>query len=119
MVLAGLKYSTLGISCNEEMLEALKRTLIMTGYKVANKEEAHVIGTIQYSYTVFQWDEASLTRYASLMKILNDAMKVFSAVCTGCTHKLGRYMQGCIYRAPRPYREQTSGILVTVQAHQR
>ena len=78
MVLAGLKYSALGISCNEEILEALKRTL--TQYKVTNKEEAqHVIGTIQYSYTAFQWDEASLTRYSSLMKILNDAMKVASA----------------------------------------
>ena len=78
MVLAGLKYSARGISCNEEILEALKRTL--TQYKVTNKEDAqHVIGTIQYSYTAFQWDDASLTRYSSLMKVLNDAMKVASA----------------------------------------
>ena len=39
MVLAGLKYSAQGISCNEEILEALKRTL--TEYKVKNKEDAH------------------------------------------------------------------------------
>ena len=67
MVLAGLKYSALGISCNEEILEALKRTL--TEYKVTNKEEAqHIIGIIQYSYAAFQWDAASLTRYHLLMK---------------------------------------------------
>ena len=80
MILAGLHYmySAQGISCNEEILEALRRTL--TEYKVTNKEEAqHAIGTIKYSYTAFQWDEPSLTRYSSLMKILNDAMKVASA----------------------------------------
>ena len=31
-----------------------------------------------YSFTL-NWDDESLTRYASLMKILNDAMKVASA----------------------------------------
>ena len=47
--------------------------------ELADKDAQHVIGTIQYSYTAFQWDDASLTRYSSLMKVLNDAMKVASA----------------------------------------
>ena len=78
MVLAGLKYSKDGISCNEEILVALRKTL--TEFKVKNKEDAqHVIGTIQYSYTAFKWETGSITRFASLMKILNDAMKVAKA----------------------------------------
>ena len=78
MVLAGLKYSVEGISCNEEILEALRKTL--TEFKVTNKEDAqHVIGTIQYSYTAFKWEKGPPTRFSTLMKILNDAMKVANA----------------------------------------
>ena len=51
----------------------------LTEYNVKTQEDAqHVIGTIQYSYIAFHWDDESLTRYASLMKILNDTMKVGS-----------------------------------------
>ena len=78
MVLAGLKYTVHGISCNEEILEALRKTL--TEFKVTNKEDAQqVIGTIQYSYTAFKWEKGPLMRFSSLMKILNDAMKVAKA----------------------------------------
>ena len=38
MVLAGLKYSKDGISCNEEIMEALRKTL--TEFKITNKEDA-------------------------------------------------------------------------------
>ena len=61
-------------------MEALRRNL--TEFKVTNKEDAQhdiVIGTIQYSYTAFKWEEGSLARFSSLMKILNDAITVAKA----------------------------------------
>ena len=73
MVLAGLHYSEKGITCNNEIIEALRRTL--TTYKVKTKTDAqHVIGTIQYSHIAFSWTNRAYTRYSALMRVLTTAM---------------------------------------------
>ena len=75
MVLAGLHYDRYGIKCNEEIIEALRRTL--TEYKVTTKTDAqHVVGVIQYSHTAFEWSDDAYTRYSTLMRILTSATKV-------------------------------------------
>ena len=75
MVLAGLHYDRNGIKCNEEIIEALRRTL--TEFKVTTKTDAqHVVGVIQYSHTAFEWSDDAYTRYSSLMRILTSATKV-------------------------------------------
>ena len=76
MVLTGLNYTRHGISVNKEIIEALRQTL--TEYEVKTKSDAqHVIGTIQYSHTAFQWDEPeSYVKYSSLMRVLTESIKV-------------------------------------------
>ena len=70
--LAGLRFTSKGVRINDEYLTLLRFTLKEFSVK-SSKDVQHLVGTINYAHTAFEWDRTSKIRYAELIDTIRSA----------------------------------------------